>query len=676
MIGQRARERAVSTTSRVVYHETGARCVRKQTYMRVAAPLMAVVCATSAVGQEAPSANRLNALSLVAFADGFLPPEMTKRHIPGAVLAVVHEGRVVLVRGFGFADLESRRKVDPDRTRFSLGSVTKVVTATAALQLVERGQLDLTADVNTRLRTFQLRPYRGSSATLHDLLTHTAGFEERLTGIFCTSEDEREPLATYLAKSMPHRFARAGEVLSYSNHGMSLVALLVEQVSGQQFDEYVGEQILAPLHMRRSGFLPTAEGAPHMATAYQFADGHHVRQTPDCVRTVGAGGLATSGTDMARFMIAHLESGVYEGRRIMRAETMDRMHARQFAPHEGLSGWAYGFWEDVRDGRRGLMHDGGGTGSRALIYLLPDRRLGFFLAYNLADRHRDGELLDAFRSQFLHTYVPVPAGRNAIVDAVPLPNVGGYYRYVRGARTTMEKFVSVGNIIRIEQKQNGVLAMTAAGANPVTLVAIGPGLFRRTDDRGVVAFDAVNENGPQRLIVDGGGLRMYERVGVLSTPLVQGMWLLGMAAAFAWAAFVNPVSQGVIWIRRHGERAPGLDSATDPLSLRLKQWTAWLVGIASALNLLFIAGFPLAFLGDLSGGLPRFVYGVPRAALLLLAIPPVTAALAVVSSITVGFMWRDPRHRLVARVEYAIVCAALLAFVPFTVYWRLMGIHP
>jgi CubicO group peptidase (beta-lactamase class C family) len=136
---------------------------------------------------------------------------MGKRHIPGAVLAVAHRGRVVLVGGFGFADLESQRPVDPDRTRFYLASATKVVTATAALQLVERGQLDLTADVNTRLGGFQLPLYRGSSVTLHDLLTDTAGFEERLTGIVCRSEREREPLATYLAKSMPHRFARSGE---------------------------------------------------------------------------------------------------------------------------------------------------------------------------------------------------------------------------------------------------------------------------------------------------------------------------------------------------------------------------------------------------------------------------------------------------------------------------------
>ncbi|MGH7712457.1 MAG: serine hydrolase domain-containing protein, partial [Gemmatimonadaceae bacterium] len=334
---------------RSIYNETGSRRARSRP-MLVAALVMTLVCATAAFAQERPPADRLDAHTLAVFADDFLPAEMAKRHIPGAVLAVVFEGRVVLVRGYGFADLESRRRVDPDRTRFSLASVTKVVTATAALQLVERGQLDLMADVNTRLRSFQLEPYRGSSVTLHHLLTHTAGFEERLTGIVCRSESEREQLATYLARSMPHRFARAGEVPSYSNHGMSIAALLVEEASGQRFDDYVAKEILVPLQMRRSGFQPTAEAAPDMATAYQFVDGHHLPQGRDCVRSLGAGGLATAGSDMARFMIAQLEGGAYEGGRIMRAETMDRLHARQFAPREGLSGWAYGFWEDIRNG--------------------------------------------------------------------------------------------------------------------------------------------------------------------------------------------------------------------------------------------------------------------------------------------------------------------------------------
>jgi hypothetical protein len=474
---------------------------------------------------------------------------------------------------------------------------------------------------------------------------------------------------------MPPRFAKPGEVLSYSNHGMSLVALLIEEVSGRRFENYASQEILAPLSMSRSGFLLTGDAAKDVATAYRVVDGHHRAQLSDCVRTAGAGGFATTGADMARFMIAHLEDGGYEGARILRGGTMDRMHARQFAPHEGTSGWAYGFWEDIRDGRRGLMHDGGGNGYRALIYLLPARHLGVFLAYNLADRHPDGELLDVFRRQFLNAYVPTPARAVEIVDPPPVTNFAGYYRYVRRARTTMESMISVVNNVRIERGQSGALTMTGATEEPVTLVAIAPRLFRRTDDRGLVAFDAVNEHGPQRLILDGGGVRTYERISVLSAPLVQSMWLLGMAVAFVYAGFLKPVLANVRRMRRHDEQVARRDAPARLRNSDPNRWAAWLAGIASALNLLFVVVFPLVFLGDLSGGMPAFVYGVPKLALVLLAIPPVTAALTVATSIAVFFMWRDPRQRLVTRIEHTIVCTALLAFVAFTVYWRLMGIQ-
>jgi len=78
--------------------------------------------------------------------------------------------------------------------------------------------------------------------------------------------------------------------------------------------------------------------------------------------------------------------------------------------------------------------------------------------------------------------------------------------------------------------------MTGAGANPVTLVPIGGGVFRRVDDRGLVAFDAIDQHGPRRLIVDGGGLRVYERISALSTPPVQGVVFVAMALAFPWPA--------------------------------------------------------------------------------------------------------------------------------------------
>jgi hypothetical protein len=153
------------------------------------------------------------------------------------------------------------------------------------------------------------------------------------------------------------------------------------------------------------------------------------------------------------------------------------------------------------------------------------------------------------------------------------------------------------------------------------------------------------------------------------------MWLLGMAVAFVYAAFLKPVFASATRMRRHDEQVARRDASARPRNSDPNQWAAWLAGIASALNLLFVVVFPLVLLGDLSGGMPAFVYGVPKLALVLLAIPLVTAALAVATSIAVFSMWRDPRQRLVTRIEHTIVCTALLAFVAFTVYWRLLGIQ-
>src|SRR5262249_1727341 len=112
------------------------------------------------------------------FADSLMSAALEKHHIPGAVLAVVQDGRIAFARGYGFADLESRVPVDPQRTVFRVASVSKLFPATAVMQLVEHGRLDLDADVNHYLRRFQVPPAFGKPVTLFDLLTHTGGFDE------------------------------------------------------------------------------------------------------------------------------------------------------------------------------------------------------------------------------------------------------------------------------------------------------------------------------------------------------------------------------------------------------------------------------------------------------------------------------------------------------------------
>jgi CubicO group peptidase (beta-lactamase class C family) len=269
--------------------------------------------------------------------DEFIPSEMGRRHIPGAVFVLVSGGQLIIARGYGVADLASRRPVDPHSTVFGVGSVSKIVTATAALQLVEQGRVDLARDVNTYLRSVHVAPPPSTPVTLHHLLTHTAAFNEKLIGIGCRDPTQREPLDSYLRRAMPTRFGDPGQAISYSNHGVALAGLLVQDVSGQPFEEYVKKAILEPLGMHKSGFHLTGDETVDFATGYNYIDGRHQPRPRDCVNTSPSGNFATTGDDMAQFLIAHLQGGAHQGVRILGENTIHLMHARPMLPALELS---------------------------------------------------------------------------------------------------------------------------------------------------------------------------------------------------------------------------------------------------------------------------------------------------------------------------------------------------
>jgi CubicO group peptidase (beta-lactamase class C family) len=558
------------------------------------------------------------------------------------VLVLVADGKLAAARGYGAAQLDPWRAVDPARTVFRIASVSKAVTATAALQLVEQGRLDLRKDVNSYLKRFQL-PSAHGPITLHHLLTHTPGFDERLTGVAARSVEAQQPLASYLARSMPPTFIEPGTVVSYSNHGIALVGLLVEEASGRPFAEYVRERILEPLGMRVSGFVLTPEAQRERAVAYEFVRGE-LRPVPfEYLHGAPAGAFATTGTEMARFLIAHLHGGIVDGTRILAAETIARMHAPQFRQHPDTSGWAYGFWEDRAAGGGAILHNGGGPGYRALLYLLPEYDFGFFLAYNLADRDKTGELQELFIREVLRAYVP--AQKAAAVPAVAHrqpAGLAGTYRYVRRARTTMQKFIAVINTVRVSEDRSGTLTLSGLPSGPVGLTQVAPLLYRMNDGKGQVAFDLLPDGIAQRLVIDAGFPAVYDRIRVFDTLAFHAVWLLGMAAIFVYACWDA--------LRR----------------------SRWLTGAAAALNLVFVAGFPVAFIGRAAGGFPAFLYGTPPSARVLLIIPPLTAGLTIVAVFALIAAWRSDRSPMSDRVKQTIVVMALVSFVAFAGYWRVL----
>ena len=207
---------------------------------------------------------------LESFLDGVFKVGMEEHHVTGAVVTVVKDGQVLFAKGYGYQDVDKKSPVDPRTTLFRIGSTTKLLTWTAVMQLVEQGKLDLDADINRYLKGMQIPAAYGKPITLRHILTHTAGFEEGFLGYLITNDPKDQlPISEALKKHMAARVRPPGEMSAYSNYGAALAGLIVEQVSGVPYNDYISQHIFEPLDMQ---FATVQEPAPaRLQTTAKFA---------------------------------------------------------------------------------------------------------------------------------------------------------------------------------------------------------------------------------------------------------------------------------------------------------------------------------------------------------------------------------------------------------------------
>lgn len=344
---------------------------------RVAVALLAFTCPSLAA--QTP----LDSASLGRWLDSVVPHALRDGDIAGAVVVVVKDGRTLLQRGYGFADVLRKVPMDPRETVIPVGSVSKLFTWTAVMQQVQLGRLDIDRDVNQDL-DFRIPDGFGKPITLRDLMTHTAGFEERA---FRTRKVPRALHEYIKGTPVPERIFPPGEVVAYSNYGSMLAGYLVERASGEPFGDYIERHIFQPLGMRHSTFRrpPPAELAAHLAQSYEVASGEpepidaldHEEPSGD-----PSGHMMTTGSDIARFMIMHLQRGRYEDVQVLAPDMADRMHAPVVEPIPGANPITLGFWRGDRNGHRVIGHGGDIEAFHADVKLLPDAGVGYFLVLN------------------------------------------------------------------------------------------------------------------------------------------------------------------------------------------------------------------------------------------------------------------------------------------------------
>lgn len=336
-----------------------------------------VAAAAPRTANQPASAAALTKADVDVWLDGYMPYALRSGDIAGAVVTVVSNGQIVTARGFGYSDMAKRSPVDPDRTLFRPGSVSKLVTWTAAMQLVDEGKLDLDKDINSYL-DFKVPPHDGKPITLRQLMTHTAGFEEAVKSLIFFDPKRivstRESVAGYI----PSRIFAPGTTPAYSNYGTQLTAYLVERASGMDFYDYVEQRIFKPLGMNNSTFrqpLPRQFGA-QMATGYGQASGDALEF--EIVGPAGAGSLSSTGTDMARFMLAHLQNG----RGILSPRAAQIMHTTANRELPPLNSMMLGFFETNTNGRQVIGHLGDTLGFHTSLHLFMNEGAGLYVSFN------------------------------------------------------------------------------------------------------------------------------------------------------------------------------------------------------------------------------------------------------------------------------------------------------
>jgi len=376
---------------------------------------------------------------------------------------VVKDGAILTEKGYGYADVAEHKPVDPKLTLFRPGSISKLFTWTAVMQLVEQGKLDLDTDVNTYL-DFKIPPRDGKPITLRNIMTHTAGFEEQVKGIMGVPEDGVPDLGELLKRWTPTRIFGPGETPAYSNYATALAGYIVARASGMSFDDYIDKHLFEPLGMTHSTFRqPLPERLqPLMSKGYRAAS-----MPPMYYEIVGpapAGSLAASGEDMGHFMIAHLQNGRYGDNQILKPETAQLMHGTALTMLPRLNRMMLGFYETNYNGRRVIGHGGDTQWFHSYLHLFIDDGVGLFVSVN-SQGHAGaaGTIRANLFSEFADRYFPGP-GPEGKVDAQTAAEharmIAGSYGNSRRMESTFLSFLNLFGEAKVVDNHDGTISFS------------------------------------------------------------------------------------------------------------------------------------------------------------------------------------------------------------------------
>jgi CubicO group peptidase (beta-lactamase class C family) len=626
-------------------------------------------------GARLTAGQPLPLVELQAFVDGWVRAGMARNHIAGVTVSVVQNGQVVLKKGYGFASLSPARAVDPDRTLFRIGSISKTFTWIALMKEVEAGRIRLDQPVNAYLPEALRVKDQGFDQPIRviNLMDHSPGFEDRALGhLFEDRFDRVRPLEVYLRQERPRRVRPPGVLSSYSNYGAALAGEAAATTARKPYEQLIEDEILGPARLAHTSFrephppmanLPApmpAALAASLSDAFRWEAGGFQRQPFEYVEQIAPAGAASSTAgDMARYMLLLLGNGTLEGATVYGPATAKAFRTPIQKTADGFNGWAHGFAiQTLPGGHVGYGHDGGTLSFFSNMVVVPDLNLGVFISTNTTG---GGVLAGRFAQDLIRAFyaAPQPFPRAGAPDLAGQRDVfRGHYVGTRRAYSGLEGFVTrLGPAgVDVDVTPDGKLVLASFGqATP--FVPEGPvvdGRFIGLQDDARLQFRL--QDGRAASFIGSDNAVVFERVSAWKGPATLAL-AAGLAAVAAVATLL-----GLIFRSRR-------DLRENPMQAR----ASIVQNIQAGLWLTALVLFGLFFAHAVSD-LSWVMYGWPSPLIILAsACALVAAALTLLTIAALPAVWSGGRRvdswSPLRKLAFTITVAIYVAFSVMLALW-------
>ncbi|MFA9371065.1 MAG: serine hydrolase domain-containing protein [Labilibaculum antarcticum] len=596
---------------------------------------------------------------LNAWIDSTFTEALNSVHIAGATLILMQGDSILHINGYGLEDIKSKTPVNSSSSIFGIGSISKTFVGTAVMKLVEVGELELDRDVNNYLKSFQLAYKFNDSITVRNILTHTAGFDDCNIGTIAHAEEDIIPLAQYIKEQMSPQIRPSGKVISYSNKAYALLGLIVEEVSGLPFHEYVRKMILQPLEMNYSGYRRQAELKENYVTSYLQKNGQLIPYKPAFHHFYPASSFRSTASDMGHYISMFLNNGEFNGIQILDSSTVVKMHQTGFKNYEKANfGWLLGFQESHWYGIRTVHHSGGIQGFASQLTLMPEKNLGLFICVNSSNyyQRKSRVFMDKFSNDLFARLMPeclvikekaIVSPKVGAVDE-PLEMFTGTYRFTTYAHTTFDKvgvLIGLAPEIEIVSKDNTLEIVEWNDK----LVPISDLTFLAKYDR-YLAFGRNTKGEISYFFTDS---YSYQKLKWYEPIKFQRLWI-GSIVLFLLIYIITGVVRKLFVRNRNSHLLKKINFSL------------------ASLVVLFIAVLAYALF---TTNAFEFFYGIPLLIKMALVLPFLIIPLEFVSGYLLIKAFRYKELKTLGLIYQSVILVAALLFIPWLMYYNLIGFN-